>query len=51
LRGQKLTPGLIADAAQATGDIHIESDSRGSADYKAHLLKVHLARALQDLSE
>jgi len=35
---------LAGDAA--TAEAALESDNRGSADYKSHLLRVHLARAI-----
>jgi len=52
LRGQTITDDLLAAAgAAAASEVHIETDSRGSSDYKAHLLSVHLKRALHDLCE
>ena len=50
LRGAEIGEALlrrVGEAAVAEVDIH--SDSRGSAAYKNHLLRVHLARAFESL--
>ena len=50
LRGQEIGDALLKKAGEAvSGEAHIESDNRGSAAYKQHLLRVHLGRALADL--
>ncbi len=50
LRGADIEEGVLAKAADAAlGEVHIESDLRGSADYKRHLLRVHLGRAVKNL--
>jgi aerobic carbon-monoxide dehydrogenase medium subunit len=52
VRGQQLTQSILAEVGEvAAGEIDMVSDSRGSADYKAQLLKVHLVRALREMSE
>ncbi len=50
---EKVLRGSIVDGAllrrvgeAAAAEVEIESDMRGSADYKKHLLRVHLGRAL-----
>lgn len=40
--------GRVVDAA--TIEASIETDNRGSGDYKSHLLRVHMARAIRTLS-
>jgi carbon-monoxide dehydrogenase medium subunit len=48
LRGREVDAELLRRAGEAaTGEVEIESDSRGSADYKQHLLRVHLRRAVE----
>lgn len=48
LRGNEIDDGSIRRAADAAiGEVEIESDSRGSADYKLHLLQVHFRRAIE----
>jgi len=50
LRGADIDDAILAKAADAAlGEVHIESDLRGSADYKRHLLRVHLGRAIKKL--
>lgn len=50
LRGNAIDDALLAKAGEAAvAEVHIESDLRGSADYKKHLLRVHLRRAVQTL--
>lgn len=50
LRGADIDDAVLARAADAAlGEVHIESDLRGSADYKCHLLRVHLGRAIKTL--
>jgi carbon-monoxide dehydrogenase medium subunit len=52
LRGATITPERLAAAGEAAAsEVHIESDSRGSASYKRHLLSVHLRRTLQDMAQ
>ena len=52
LRGQTIDASLLAAASKAAAEeVNIETDSRGSSDYKSHLLSVHLKRALHDLCE
>jgi carbon-monoxide dehydrogenase medium subunit len=51
LKGKRAENALFADAAEtAVQETRIEGDSRGSAEYKRHLLKVNLVRALTRLS-
>lgn len=48
LRGVTIDDAALAKAGEAAvGETHIESDLRGSAAYKQHLLRVHLARAVK----
>ncbi len=48
LRGREVDADLLRRAGEAaTEEVEIESDSRGSADYKQHLLRVHLGRAVE----
>lgn len=50
LRGAEIDDAVLRRAGEAAaGEVEIESDGRGSAPYKRHLLQVHLARALRDL--
>ena len=50
LRGAAIDDAVLAKAAEAAlSEVHIDSDLRGSADYKRHLLRVHLARAVKKL--
>ena len=50
LRGGTADAATLAKAGDAAvAEVEIESDSRGSADYKKHLLRVHLARAVQHI--
>jgi carbon-monoxide dehydrogenase medium subunit len=50
LRGAEIDDAVLARAgAAAVDEVHIESDSRGSAGYKKQLLRVHLARAVKAL--
>jgi carbon-monoxide dehydrogenase medium subunit len=50
LRGSRVNEALLRRAGEAAvAEIEIHSDSRGSAAYKNHLLRVHLARALETL--
>lgn len=52
LRGQSVNAQTLAQCADAAlNEVTLHSDNRGSADYKAHLLKVHLQRGLQSLAE
>lgn len=51
LRGQIPDAATLARAGEAAvAGIDMESDSRGSAPYKNHLLRVHLARAIQSIA-
>lgn len=46
LRGSPIDEALLRKAGEAAcAEIDIESDSRGSSEYKLHLLRVHLKRA------
>ena len=50
LRGATIDATSLAKAGEAAvGETHIESDLRGSAAYKQHLLRVYVARAIQTL--
>ena len=50
LRGSRLDDASLQRAGDAAiADAEIHSDLRGSAAYKKHLLRVHLARALRTL--
>ena len=50
MRGAEIGEALLARAGEAAvAEVDIESDSRGSAAYKNHLLRVHLARAFNFL--
>ena len=52
LRGALLSDATLAAAADAAlAEVHIESDGRGSAAYKQHLLRVHLARAVRHIMQ
>jgi carbon-monoxide dehydrogenase medium subunit len=51
LRGQDLDErSLVRAGDAAVAEVDIETDSRGSAAYKTHLLRVHLARAIQSIA-
>jgi len=51
LRGGRLDDTTLRRAGDAAADeAVIESDDRGSADYKKHLLRVYLARAMRKLA-
>ena len=51
LRGQIPDAAALARAGEAAvAEIDMASDSRGSAPYKNHLLRVHLARAVQSIA-
>src|SRR5262245_46498601 len=51
LRGGRPDEATLRRAGDAAAEeAIIESDDRGSADYKKHLLRVHLARALRKLA-
>jgi aerobic carbon-monoxide dehydrogenase medium subunit len=51
LRRERLDEDVLRRVADvAASEVEIESDSRGSAAYKTHLLRVHLARALLSLA-
>jgi carbon-monoxide dehydrogenase medium subunit len=51
LRGQDVDQATLARAGDAAvAEVDIETDSRGSAAYKNHLLRVHLARAVQSIA-
>jgi carbon-monoxide dehydrogenase medium subunit len=51
LRGADLSEAVLSRAGDAAAaEAQMESDSRGSADYKQHLLRVHLKRAMQALA-
>jgi carbon-monoxide dehydrogenase medium subunit len=50
LRGAAIDAAGLARAGEAAvAEVHIESDLRGTAAYKKHLLRVHLARAVETL--
>ena len=50
LRGKEIDDALLKRAGEAAADeTHIETDNRGSAPYKKHLLRVHIARAVSAL--
>jgi carbon-monoxide dehydrogenase medium subunit len=52
LRGSDIKEATLERAGDAAvGEVEIETDSRGSAAYKNHLLRIHLARAIQTLAE
>lgn len=51
LRGAEIGEAVLACAGEAaTEQVEIESDTRGSANYKKHLLRVHLVRAMQAIA-
>jgi carbon-monoxide dehydrogenase medium subunit len=51
LRGAELSDAVLSRAGDAAaGEAEMDSDTRGSADYKQHLLRVHLKRAMQALA-
>lgn len=50
LRGAVLDDAVLRRAGEAAvAEVDIESDMRGSADYKKHLLRVHLGRAISNV--
>ncbi len=50
LRGATIDEPVLRNAGDAAvSEVHIESDLRGSAEYKQHLLRVHLARSFASL--
>ena len=50
LRGATISDAVLRRAGDAVADTDIESDTRGSAAYKQHLLRVHLRRALEAMA-
>ena len=51
LRGADVGDAVLHHAGEAAAsEVDIESDHRGSADYKRHLLRVHLGRAIKALA-
>jgi carbon-monoxide dehydrogenase medium subunit len=51
LRGAELDDATLRRAGEAAADeVVIESDDRGSSDYKKHLLRVYLGRAMRRLA-
>ncbi len=51
LRGATMSDAALSRAGEAAAaQADMESDTRGSVDYKKHLLRVHLKRALQALA-
>lgn len=51
LRGAEAGEAVLRRAGEAAAAaVEIESDSRGSADYKRHLLRVHLRRAVEAIA-
>jgi len=51
LRGGELSDAVLSRAGDAAAsEAVMDSDTRGSADYKQHLLRVHLKRAMQALA-
>jgi carbon-monoxide dehydrogenase medium subunit len=51
LRGGTIGEPLLKRAVEAClGEVDIDSDSRGSAEYKRHLLAVHLRRAVDAMA-
>jgi len=51
LRGADLGEALLVRAGDvAVQEAAIESDNRGSGDYKSHLLRVHMSRAIRSLT-
>jgi carbon-monoxide dehydrogenase medium subunit len=52
LRGAVLSEDLLRRAGTAAAEeADLQSDNRGSGDYKSHLLQVHLGRAVRSLSQ
>ncbi len=50
LKGKKLEPGLIDQAAaEVTRGVEVAEDINGSAQYRSHLARIHLARALRSV--
>lgn len=51
LRGSTIDDASLRRAGEAAAEeVDIESDSRGTSDYKRHLLRVHLTRAFQAMA-
>jgi aerobic carbon-monoxide dehydrogenase medium subunit len=51
LRGEQINDASLKRAVEAClGEVEIESDSRGSSDYKRHLLAIHLRRAVDAIA-
>ena len=51
LRDVEISDAVLQRAGEAAAaEVEMESDTRGSADYKQHLLRVHLKRAMQALA-
>jgi carbon-monoxide dehydrogenase medium subunit len=51
LRGAEITDSSLRGVGEAAeAEVEIHSDGRGSAAYKKHLLRVHLARAFESLT-
>jgi aerobic carbon-monoxide dehydrogenase medium subunit len=51
LRGEQINDASLKRAVEAClGEVEIESDSRGSSDYKRHLLAIHLRRAIDAIA-
>lgn len=51
LRGAEIGAAVLARAGEAAfEEVDIESDNRGSAEYKKHLLRVHLVRTIQAIA-
>jgi aerobic carbon-monoxide dehydrogenase medium subunit len=51
LRGSEISEALLRRVSDASVDeVEIEPDSRGSADYKQHLLQVHLRRTIEAMT-
>jgi aerobic carbon-monoxide dehydrogenase medium subunit len=51
LRGAAVEPSVLRQAGEAAAvEADMETDSRGSAEYKRHLLQVHLKRAIEAIS-
>lgn len=52
LRGQRPDAALLARAGDtAAAEAPMEHDSRGSVDYKAHLLRVHILRGMNEIGK
>jgi carbon-monoxide dehydrogenase medium subunit len=48
LSGRSIDEPLLAQAAKAAQDVHIDGDLHGSAAYKKHLVGVYLRRAIHE---